>query len=123
MKPRLSILLPAMLGYEAALTALGAWEMQTCRDQLEILILCPDHLGPTEAQTAALSPGQVIVPVGPADLHEARAIGIQQASGDYILLAEDHWTHAFGTPTLRQASIRLLDAALHALIGRQPPTR
>lgn len=39
------------------------------------------------------------------------------------LLAEDHWTHAFGTPTLRQASIRLLDAALHALIGQQPPTR
>lgn len=36
------------------------------------------------------------------------------------LLAEDRWTHVFGTPTLRQASIRLLDAALHAL-GEQPP--
>jgi nucleoside phosphorylase len=39
------------------------------------------------------------------------------------LLAEDRWTHAFGTPTLRQASIRLLDAALHALSGQQPPAR
>jgi uridine phosphorylase len=39
------------------------------------------------------------------------------------LLAEDRWTHAFGTPTLRQASIRLLDAALHALSGQEPPTR
>jgi uridine phosphorylase len=39
------------------------------------------------------------------------------------LLAEDRWTHAFGTPTLRQASIRLLDAALHALSGQEPPTQ
>ena len=36
------------------------------------------------------------------------------------LLAEDRWTHAFGTPTLRQACIRLLDAALHALSGQEP---
>lgn len=90
MKPKLSILLPAMLGYEAALPALDCWDTQTCRDQLEILILCPDRLGPTAAQTAALRPGEVIVPVGSADLHEARAIGIQQASGDYVMLAEDH---------------------------------
>jgi len=39
------------------------------------------------------------------------------------LLAEDRWTHAFGTPTLRQASIRLLDAAIHALSRQEPPTR
>jgi uridine phosphorylase len=37
------------------------------------------------------------------------------------LLAEDRWTHAFGTPALRQASIRLLDAALHASAGKSPP--
>jgi uridine phosphorylase len=39
------------------------------------------------------------------------------------LLAEDRWTHAFGTPTLRHASIRLLDAALDALSGQEPSTR
>jgi purine-nucleoside phosphorylase len=39
------------------------------------------------------------------------------------LLAEDHWTHAFGTPTLRTASIRLLDAALRALGGQGLPAR
>jgi uridine phosphorylase len=39
------------------------------------------------------------------------------------LLAEERWTHAFGTPTLRQASIRLLDAALHALSGQGPSVR
>ena len=31
------------------------------------------------------------------------------------LLAGDRWTHAFGTPTLRQALIGLLDAAIDAL--------
>jgi uridine phosphorylase len=39
------------------------------------------------------------------------------------LLAEDRWTHAFGTPVLRQASIRLLDAALHVLSGQEPSTQ
>lgn len=39
------------------------------------------------------------------------------------LLAEDHWTHAFGTPTLRQASVRLLDAALDTLSGQEPAER
>jgi uridine phosphorylase len=39
------------------------------------------------------------------------------------LLAEDRWTHAFGTPTLRVASIRLLDAALRALGGQGLPAR
>jgi uridine phosphorylase len=39
------------------------------------------------------------------------------------LLAEECWTHAFGTPTLRQASIRLLDAALQALSRQEPSIR
>jgi purine-nucleoside phosphorylase len=38
------------------------------------------------------------------------------------LLAEDRWTHAFGAPTVREASIRLLGAALHALGGQGLPT-
>jgi len=90
MKPKLSILLPAMKGYESVRTALAAWEMQTCRDRLEILVLCPGTEAPLEAREAALASKQVIVLVGTADLHEARAIGIQAASGDYIMLAEDH---------------------------------
>jgi uridine phosphorylase len=39
------------------------------------------------------------------------------------LLAEERWTHAFGTSTLRQASIRLFDAALHTLSGQESATR
>jgi glycosyltransferase involved in cell wall biosynthesis len=90
MTPRISILLPAMRGYETVLAALDAWEGQTWRERLEVLILCPDHLGPTAAQRASLRPNQIIVPIGAASLHEARAIGVAHASGDYVMLAEDH---------------------------------
>ena len=89
MNPRLSIVLPAMRGYDSVLAALDSWEKQTRRDQIEILVLCPG----TPSQGSAsrdLPAGQVIVHVGQADLHEARAIGVQQASGDYVMLAEDH---------------------------------
>lgn len=88
MKPKLSVVFPAMLGYERSLPALAAWEAQTCRDRIELLVLCPDRLGPAPAQ--ALPAGQVIVPVGTAGLHEARAMGIQKASGEFVTLAEDH---------------------------------
>ena len=90
MKPRLSIVLPAMKGYDTVLAALEAWEAQRCRDDFEILVLCPDQLGPSEAQTAALPPRVIIVPIGNADLHQARAAGIEKASGEYVTLAEDH---------------------------------
>ena len=90
MKPKLSVVLPAMLGYDSVLAPLDTWESQACRDQLEILVLYPDHLGPTEAQLAAMPAGQVLIPVGTADLHQARAIGIGRASADYVMLAEDH---------------------------------
>ena len=100
MKPRISILLPAMKGFESVLAALDAWEGQTRREALEILILCPDHLGPTDIQKRELTPGQILVWVGNADLHEARAMGAGKAAGEYVMLAEDHclpdhdWTQA-----------------------------
>jgi len=82
--PKLSVLLPALQGYDTVASALDAWDGQTCRDQLEILILC------RTVPTAAVLPGQVIVVTGSLDLHEARAAGIERASGEYIMLAEDH---------------------------------
>ena len=90
MNPRLSVLLPAKLGYESVLAALDAWDAQTSRADIEILILCPEHLGPTTAQAAQLKPGQTVVMTGSADLHGMRTIGIRQASGEYVVLAEDH---------------------------------
>ena len=90
MNPRLSILLPAKLGYDTILAALDAWDAQTAREELEVLILCPEHLGPTAAQAERLHRGQVVVRTGSADLHDMRALGIQRASGEYVVLAEDH---------------------------------
>ena len=84
MKPRLSVILPALLGYDTVLAALDAWEAQSCRDQLEILILCPS------AGVGTLPPGQVLIATGELHLHQARAKGILQASADYVMLAEDH---------------------------------
>jgi len=90
MTPKLSILLPAMLGYDSVRAALAAWESQTCRDQLEILVLCPENRGPDAGQAAALPPRQTVIDTGKADLHEARAMGVARAAGDYVMLAEDH---------------------------------
>jgi hypothetical protein len=89
-KPRLSILLPAKLGYDSVLAALDAWNAQTARAELEILILCPEDSGPTATQLTGLEPGQIVVPTGAADLHEMRAIGIRRASAEFVVLAEDH---------------------------------
>ena len=44
LKPIISIIVPAMLGYHSILAALNSWEAQRCRDQLEILVLCPTRL-------------------------------------------------------------------------------
>jgi len=85
MKPRLSVIVPALLGYDTVLAALDAWEAQSCRDRLEILILCP-----TPPPAELLPPGQVAIATGSLHLHQARRLGIVHASADYVMLAEDH---------------------------------
>lgn len=90
MHPRLSILLPAKLGYDSVRAAIHAWDAQTRRADIEILILCPEHLGPTAAQAARLEPAQRVVLTGSADLHDMRGIGLRQATGEFVVLAEDH---------------------------------
>jgi hypothetical protein len=90
LKPALSVVLPAMMGYDAIEPALSTWVAQIHRSELEILVLCPAGLGPSGQQSLALPPEVVPICVGTAGLHEARAIGIQKARGDYIMLAEDH---------------------------------
>jgi uridine phosphorylase len=52
----------------------------------------------------------------------ARYRGVDVAAAFVVsdhLLAGDRWTHVFGTQTLRDGSIRLLDAALRALGGKE----
>jgi hypothetical protein len=84
-KPRLSVILPALLGYDSVLAALDSWEAQSCRDQLEIVVLCP-----AKPKAEQFPRGLVVIETGSLQLHEARAVGIAQATADYIVLAEDH---------------------------------
>jgi len=84
-KPKLSVIVPALLGYDTVLAALDSWEAQSCRDQLEILVLCPTPVGPARLQS-----GQVVIVTGSQHLHQARCAGILQAAADYVVLAEDH---------------------------------
>jgi hypothetical protein len=84
-KPRLSVIVPALRGYDTVLAALDAWEAQSCRDQLEILVLCP-----TPVDVERLQPGQIVIVTGSLLLHRARYAGIHQATADYVVLAEDH---------------------------------
>jgi hypothetical protein len=58
LKPMISIIVPAMLGYDSVLAALDSWEAQHCRDELEILVLCPT--GPNHP----IPPGHVVVETG-----------------------------------------------------------
>jgi hypothetical protein len=99
--------LPATHGLESVRPALQAWEAQTRRDQLEILILCP-----TPEVGAELTAGQVIVPTGSRDLHEARAWGAMHASADYVMLAEDH---CLPDPDWADAMLERLDEGWDAI--------
>lgn len=84
MTQRISVILPAFLGYDSVRSALDSWETQTCRDKLEILVLCPT------APRDPPSSGHTIVETGSLMLHQARAAGIRRANAEYVLLAEDH---------------------------------
>jgi len=84
MKPRVSVIIPAFRGYESVAAALESWDAQTCRDMLELIVLCPAK------PAGAVSPGHVVLETGDKHLHEARAAGVRAAASDFIMLAEDH---------------------------------
>jgi len=84
LKPKISVIVPALLGYDTVLAALDSWEAQTARKETEIIVLCPS------APDHGLPPGQIVVVTGALLLHEARAAGIRKATADYVILAEDH---------------------------------
>jgi hypothetical protein len=85
LKPRLSVILPAMRGYETVFAALDAWEAQTCRNQLEIVVLCPALPAP-----GVVWPHHVVMATGELHLHQARAAAVERVAGDYVVFAEDH---------------------------------
>ncbi len=85
LKPRLSVIVPAVQGYGSARAAIESWEAQTVRDQLEVVVVCPDA-----GEIRDIPHGQVLVDSTGLDLHQARAAGIRHASADFVFLAEDH---------------------------------
>lgn len=84
MKPRVSVIVPAFLGYESVAVALESWDSQTCRDQLEVIVLCPTKPGD------GVSARHIVLETGDKLLNEARAAGVGVASGDFVMFAEDH---------------------------------
>jgi hypothetical protein len=88
--PLISVLLPAKRGFTSILPALATWAKQTAAPLIEVLILCPEGLGPSAAEAAQLGPRDKIIMTGDCDLHAMRALGLGQARGEFVILAEDH---------------------------------
>lgn len=85
MKPALSVIVVAVHGHRSVRAALDAWQSQTCRDRLEIVLLCPDA-----EDAAAVAPGCRAIGSGTLPLHQARAAGVRAALADTVFIAEDH---------------------------------
>jgi hypothetical protein len=79
---RLSVILPALGGLDTVSVALGHWQSQSVRDELELIVLCPVVPDPPD--------GVRLVDASGLALHEARARGVREATADYVVLAEDH---------------------------------
>jgi hypothetical protein len=79
---QLSVILPALGGLDTVSVALGWWQAQTRREELELIVLCPDGVDGSD--------GVRVLDSGGLLLHEARAKGIREATAEYVVLAEDH---------------------------------
>jgi hypothetical protein len=80
--PRLSIVLPALRGLDTVEGPLAVWDALEPREQLELVVLCPD--------AAAAVPGRRFVDSAGLLLHEARAKGIHASTTEFVFIAEDH---------------------------------
>lgn len=88
--PALTVLLPAKLGYSSVLPVLAAWDAQRSVRDIEVIILCPDGLGPSPQEMQHQRAWHRVLMTGDRDLHEMRVMGIEHARGEYVVLAEDH---------------------------------
>ena len=108
-EPKISVLIPAMRGYHSVLAAVEAWEGQTRRDALEILVLAPDSEGADR-----LPPGQRVVETGDLTLHQMRAAGVRAATADHVMIAEDH---CFPDPNWSEIMLPRLDEGWDGMGG------
>lgn len=117
MTPSLSVILPAMLGFETVRTAIAAWLHLAGAAEIELLVLCP------AAPAGLLAPPNLrVIETGSLLLHQARALGIRQARADAIFLAEDHCLPepGFVGPILERWSTGEWDALAPALRSGNP---
>lgn len=84
--PRLTVLLPAMLGVDTIPVVIEAWRREMARHAFTLLILCPDPDNPAIPR----EPGIEVLDVSDKLLHEARAAAVRAAKTPFVLLAEDH---------------------------------
>lgn len=84
--PTISVIIPGLLGGATVSEAARHWQSQNEAEKTEILVLCPD------AEDMTAEPGGQVRYVSSGDLrlHEARAKGVRESRGTYVLLAEDH---------------------------------
>lgn len=98
-------------------------EVQTVREQIEIVIICPsvDELGLDETQLACFASYKV-VEIGPFDtLHQPRVAAIRNSSTNIIAYTEDH---CFPEPGWAEALIKAHEgpwAAVGPIIGLANP--
>lgn len=85
--PVLSVLVPGIKGIASVKAAIRAWTALEHQDLIEVLIASPDT---PEAAGLELPANCLHVPTGGADLHDARAMALRAARGEYVVLAEDH---------------------------------
>ena len=88
----LSVILAAIDDYPTIAEALASAEEQTAVHDLEILLVVEDFArfaAPDDFKTR--HPRVEVIDVGrPLLLHEARAIGVERARGEFVFLLEDH---------------------------------
>ncbi len=110
--PALSVVLPALGGIETVRVALDAWQAQTRRDELELVVPCPD------GEAAGRARGLRAVDSRGLLLHEARARGIRESRAAFVVLAEDH---CVPDPTRSEALLPRLAEGWDAIGGLLRP--
>lgn len=88
--------------------ALAALRRQTIREELEVVIVCPDEdgLGLGADDVAGLGFVQVVAAGEIVPLHEAAALGVLAANAPILVIGE---THAFPAPDALERALRYFD--------------
>jgi hypothetical protein len=81
--PRLSVILAAVSGESSVAPVVEAWERQTRRDAIEVLVTVPEGVSRDEDWM------RVIV-TGEPGVHANRMRAYEESKGEYVMVGEDH---------------------------------